>query len=68
MECNLLVGGSVDQDPGLDCLRPERLNAGLAQGGQPEAGASANVYTLNLPGACGDHILAEKQRQKDHEI
>lgn len=68
MECNLLVGGSVHQGPGLGCLRPERLNAGLAQEGQSEAAASANAYTLNLPGVCGDHILAEKQRQKDQEI
>lgn len=68
MESNLLVGGPVHQGPGLGCLRPERLNAGLAQEGQPEAAASANVYTLNLPGACGDHILAEKQIQKDQEI
>lgn len=58
----------MHQGPGLGCLRPERLNAGLAQEGQSEAAASANAYTLNLPGVCGDHILAEKQRQKDQEI
>lgn len=57
----------MHQGPGFDCPRPERLIGGLAQGGQPEAAVFANVYTLNLPGACGDHILAEKQRQKNQE-